>query len=167
VLLGRHAHIPPFAMEGPADLAAVHDALVRLDLLDLVGRVVTTLSGGERQRVLLARALAQEAPVLLLDEPTTALDIGHQQQVLEAVDQLRRAAGLTVLTTMHDLTLAAQYADRLVLLDRGVVTAVGTAAEVLTPEHLSRHYGANVRIVDDGGRPAIIPVREERRADRP
>jgi iron complex transport system ATP-binding protein len=167
VLLGRHAHIRPFGVEGPADLAAVHDALARLDLLDLPGRVLSTLSGGERQRVLLARALAQEAPVLLLDEPTTALDIGHQQQVLEAVDQLRRAAGLTVLTTMHDLTLAAQYADRLVLLDAGTVTAQGTAAEVLTPEHLSRHYGANVRIVDDGGRPAVIPIREARDARRP
>jgi iron complex transport system ATP-binding protein len=167
VLLGRHAHIRPFGVEGPSDLAAVHDALARLDLLELSGRVVATLSGGERQRVLLARALAQEAPVLLLDEPTTALDIGHQQQVLEAVDQLRRSAGLTVLTTMHDLTLAAQYADRLVLLDGGVVTAEGTAAEVLTPDHLSRHYGANVRIVDDGGRPAVIPVREIPHAHRP
>ena len=167
VLLGRHAHIRPFGVEGPSDLAAVHDALARLDLLELSGRVVATLSGGERQRVLLARALAQEAPVLLLDEPTTALDIGHQQQVLEAVDQLRRSAGLTVLTTMHDLTLASQYADRLVLLDGGVVTAEGTATEVLTPEHLSRHYGANVRIVDDDGRPAVIPVREIPNAHRP
>jgi iron complex transport system ATP-binding protein len=168
VLLGRNPHIHPLGVEGAADLAAVHAALARLDLLPFAGRTVTTLSGGERQRVLLARALCQAAPILLLDEPTSALDVGHQQQVLELIDELRRDHGLTVVTTMHDLTLAGQYADRLVLLDGGRVVVDGTAGEVLTEAVLARHYGARVRIVHDGGRPVVLPLRERSagRADR-
>jgi iron complex transport system ATP-binding protein len=162
VLLGRTPHIRPLGVEGPADLAAVHDALARLDLLPLVERLVTTLSGGERQRVLVARALAQGSPVVLLDEPTTALDVGHQQQVLELVDELRRDRHLTVVTTMHDLTLAGQYADRLVLLDNGRVVVDGPAADVLTEDNLARYYGARVRIISDGGRPVVLPLRENR-----
>ena len=109
---------------------------------------------------MLARALAQQAPVLLLDEPTSALDLGRQQQVLELVDRLRREDGLTVLATMHDLTLAGQYADRLVLLDRGRIVAAGAAAEVLTDELIARHYGASVRVLrDEDGRPVVVPVR--------
>ncbi|MBA2498059.1 MAG: ABC transporter ATP-binding protein [Acidimicrobiia bacterium] len=160
VLLGRTPHIRPLGREGPADFAAVHAALERLDLLALAGRLVTTLSGGERQRVLVARALAQDAPVVLLDEPTTALDVGHQQQVLELVHELRRDRGLTVVTTMHDLTLAGQYADRLVLLDAGRVVVDGPAGEVLTEDNLARYYGAKVRIIHDGGRPVVLPLRE-------
>ena len=162
VLLGRTPHIRAFGVEGPDDLAAVHDALVHLDLLPLAHRAVSTLSGGERQRVLIARALAQGSPVVLLDEPTTALDVGHQQQVLELIDDLRRQHGLTVVTTMHDLTLAGQYADRLVLLDRGRVVVEGSADEVLTEEHLASYYGARVRIIRDGGHPVVLPIREER-----
>ena len=162
VLLGRTPHIRPLGVEGPADIAAVQDALERLDLVDLAGRLVTTLSGGERQRVLIARALAQAAPIVLLDEPTTALDVGHQQQVLELVDELRREQGLTIVTTMHDLTLAGQYADRLVLLDGGRVVVEGPADEVLTEDHLARYYGARVRIIRDGGRPVVLPLRQER-----
>ena len=160
VLLGRTPHIRPLASEGPDDLAAAHSALAYLDLLDFTGRLVTTLSGGERQRVLVARALAQEAPVVLLDEPTTALDVGHQQQVLELIHQLRGDRGLTVVTTMHDLTLAGQYADRLVLLDAGRVVVDGPADAVLTEDNLARYYGAKVRIIHDGGRPVVLPLRE-------
>lgn len=162
VLLGRTPHIRALGVEGPHDLAAVHDALARLDLLELAERHVSTLSGGERQRVLIARALAQGSPIVLLDEPTTALDVGHQQQVLELVDDLRRAHGLTVLTTMHDLTLAGQYADRLVLLDQGRVVVDGPADEVLTEANLASYYGAKVRIIHDGGRPVVLPVRQHR-----
>jgi iron complex transport system ATP-binding protein len=162
VLLGRTPHIRPLGVEGPADLAAVHDALARLDLVPFADRLVTTLSGGERQRVLIARALAQGSPVVLLDEPTTALDVGHQQQVLELVDELRHDRHLTVVTTMHDLTLAGQYADRLVLLDRGRVVVDGTASDVLTEDNLARYYGARVRIIDDGDRPVVLPLRETR-----
>ena len=162
VLLGRNPHISPLGVEGAHDLAAVHDALAHLDLVDMAGRIVSTLSGGERQRVLIARALAQGSPIVLLDEPTTALDVGHQQQVLELVDELREVHGLSVVSTMHDLTLAGQYADRLVLLDRGRVVVDGAAADVLTEDNLARYYGARVRIIHDGDQPVILPFRERR-----
>ena len=145
----------------------MHDALSHLELVEMAGRLVSTLSGGERQRVLIARALAQGSPVVLLDEPTTALDVGHQQQVLELVDALRREHGLSVVSTMHDLTLAGQYADRLVLLDGGRVVVEGAAGEVLTEENLSRYYGAKVRIIHDGGQPVVLPFRERREVTRP
>ncbi|MGI8696429.1 MAG: ABC transporter ATP-binding protein [Mycobacteriales bacterium] len=160
VLLGRSPYIRTLAYEGPEDLAASYDALAHLDLLDFAQRLVATLSGGERQRVFIARALAQGAPIVLLDEPTTALDVGHQQQVLELVDRLRHEHGLTVLTAMHDLTLAGQYAERLVLIDGGRVVVDGPAADVLTEDNLARYYGARVRIIDDGGRPGVLPLRE-------
>jgi iron complex transport system ATP-binding protein len=162
-LLGRTPHIRPLGTEGHHDLVAVHDALAHLDLLAMADRVVSTLSGGERQRVLIARALAQGSPLILLDEPTTALDVGHQQQVLELVDQLRRAHRLTVVSTMHDLTLAGQYAERLLLLDRGRVVVDGPAHEVLTEDNLARYYGAKVRIISDGGHPVVLPFRERHR----
>jgi iron complex transport system ATP-binding protein len=162
VLLGRTPHLRPLAAEGPADLAATHDAMVQFDLLPFADRELASLSGGERQRVFLARAFAQGAPVLLLDEPTTALDVGHQQQVLELVDDLRRDHALTVVTTLHDLTLAGQYADRLVLLDAGRVVAAGSAADVLTETNLTRYYGASVRIIDDAGRPLVVPLRPDK-----
>jgi iron complex transport system ATP-binding protein len=159
VLLGRTSHISRFGVEGVRDLAVARDVLQQLELSPLAQRRIETLSGGERQRTVLARALAQEAPVLLLDEPTTALDIGHQQEVLDLVDELRRDRGLTVLSTMHDLTLAAQYAASLVLLDRGAVVTSGSPDDVLTEDNLSRYYGARVRVVRDGGTMVIVPLR--------
>ena len=131
------------------------DALARLDLETLGDRQLGSLSGGERQRAVLARALAQQAPLLLLDEPTTALDAGRMQEALELVDELRLEAGLTVLAAMHDLTSAGQYASRLLLLSGGRVVAQGAAAEVLTEPLIAEHYGARVRVVDG----AVIPVR--------
>lgn len=136
------------------------NVLRRLDLSALAGRLLSTLSGGERQRVFLARALAQEATVLMLDEPTSALDIGHQQEVLELVDGLRRDHGLTVLATMHDLSIAGEYADRIVLLADGRVVADGTAGEVLTEEHLATHYRARVRVVAGTRGPLVVPARD-------
>jgi iron complex transport system ATP-binding protein len=118
-------------------------------------RRLDTLSGGERQRATLARALAQDAPLLLLDEPTAALDMGRQQQVLELVDRLRTNRGLTVVSTMHDLTLAGLYADRLLLLDGGRLVAAGGPDDVLTRELITEHYGAEVTVVDG----AVVPVR--------
>ncbi len=161
VLLGRAPHIRAMGVEGARDLRAVHEALAQLDLLGMVDRVVATLSGGERQRVLLARALAQEAPVLLLDEPTTALDVGHQQQVLELIEMLRKQRDLAVISTMHDLTLAGQYADRVALLDAGRIVAEGTAADVLTEANVSRYYKARVTVIDQGGRPVVLPMRSD------
>jgi iron complex transport system ATP-binding protein len=159
VLLGRTSHISRFGFEGPRDVLVARDVLHQLELSPLAHRGIETLSGGERQRTVLARALAQEAPVLLLDEPTTALDIGHQQEVLDLVDELRRDRGLTVLSSMHDLTLAAQYSESLVLVDRGEVVISGTADYVLTEDNLSRYYGARVRVVRDGDTLVIVPLR--------
>ncbi|KWV34745.1 ABC transporter ATP-binding protein [Micromonospora rifamycinica] len=159
VLLGRTPYIAPLGRESAADLAAVHDVLDRLDLTVFHRRELATLSGGERQRVFLARALAQGATLLLLDEPTSALDIGHQQEVLELVDQLRRAHGLTVLATMHDLSVAGEYADRMVLLAEGRVVAVGPPDQVLTEELLSRHYRARIRVVPGEHGPLVVPTR--------
>ena len=108
---------------------------------------------------MLARALCQQPDLLLLDEPTSALDIGHQQSVLDLVDAQRGERGLTILAAMHDLTLAAQYADRMVLLDRGRLVHDGPAAEVLSADLLNRTYGARVEVLDRPGGPAVIPVR--------
>ena len=158
VLLGRTPHISYLGGEGKRDREAAARALRRLDLADFAERPLGSLSGGELQRAVLARALAQEARVLLLDEPTTSLDLGRQQLVLELVDELRRD-GLTVVTTMHDLTLAGQYAERLVLLDAGSVVAEGSAAEVLSAPNVAAHYGANVRVIEDESGVFVVPVR--------
>jgi cobalamin transport system ATP-binding protein len=162
VLLGRTPYIAPLGRESASDLSAVDDVLVLLDLTRFAGRKLDTLSGGERQRVFLARALAQEAPVLLLDEPTSALDIGHQQDVLELVDKLRRDRGLTVVATMHDLSIAGEYAERMVLMAEGTVVAAGTPRDVLTQELLARHYQAQVRVIDGEQGPLVVPVRRSR-----
>lgn len=160
VLLGRNPHIPYWGRESATDISLVRDLLEQLDLRDFESRPMSTLSGGERQRAVLARALAQEASVLLLDEPTAALDLGHRQHVLERVDDLRRERGIAVLSAVHDLTLAAQYADRLVMLDRGTVAAEGPAREVLTVDRLTALYGASVSIVHDrDGNPVVAPRR--------
>jgi iron complex transport system ATP-binding protein len=160
VLLGRTPYIPYLGTETRRDLAIVADVLDHLDLGAFAGRALDSLSGGERQRAVLARALAQQAPVLLLDEPTTGLDVGHQQQVMELVDTLRRDLELTVVSAMHDLTLAGQFADQLVLLDGGRVAAAGPARAVLTEEAIARHYHASVRVLEDpGGGTVVVPVR--------
>ena len=158
VLLGRTPHISYLGGEGRSDREAAARALRRLDLAEFAQRPLGSLSGGELQRAVLARALAQEARVLLLDEPTTSLDLGRQQLVLELVDELRRD-GLTVVTTMHDLTLAGQYADRVVLLNGGSVVAEGAAADVLSASNVAAHYGANVRVIEDESGVFVVPVR--------
>ena len=160
MLLGRTPYIPYLGSEARRDLAIVADVLDHLDLGAFAGRALDSLSGGERQRAVLARALAQQAPVLLLDEPTTGLDVGHQQQVMELVDTLRRDLELTVVSAMHDLTLAGQFADQLVLLDAGRIAAAGPARSVLTEEVIGRHYHASVRVLEDpGGGIVVVPVR--------
>jgi len=139
----------------------VAETLARLSLESLSGRAVDRLSGGERQRVAIARALAQEAPILLIDEPTTSLDVGRQQSVLELIDELRRDRALTVISAMHDLTLAGQYADRLALMVGGRLAGAGTAAEILTEAVIAEHYQARVRVVDlNGSGHAVVPVRK-------
>jgi iron complex transport system ATP-binding protein len=160
VLIGRAPYISYLGVEGPGDVAVAAEVLERLGLEPLVHRRLGTLSGGEVQRVVLARALAQRAPVLLLDEPTAALDLGHQQQALELIDALRKERELTVIAAMHDLTHAAQFADRLAMLANGRLVAEGRPEEVLDETSIRRHYGATVRVTrGPGGELLVIPVR--------
>jgi iron complex transport system ATP-binding protein len=159
VVMGRTPYIAYFGVESRRDLEIVSDLLGRLGLGALAERELGSLSGGELQRVVLGRALAQQAPVLLLDEPTSALDIGHQQSVLELVDSLRGEQQLTVISAMHDLTLAGQFSDRLVLMGRGRIAAQGPPAEVLTEAAIATHYGARVRVERDGDAVLVTPRR--------
>ena len=158
VLLGRTPHRSIFAGETSADRKIAADVLERLDLVGFGGRTVQSLSGGERQRTVLARALAQQADILLLDEPTTALDLGHQQDVLDLVDALRRERGLTVVATLHDLTLAARYGDQVAILAGGAIAQRGTPSEVLTVANIAQHFDAQVRVIDDPEGPVIVPT---------
>ena len=167
VSIGRTPYIPYWGTESAEDRAVVKEVLERLELEGLAHRQIESLSGGESQRAVLARALAQRSEILLLDEPTSALDVGHQQQVMELIDQLRVEQGLTVLTALHDLTLAGQFASRLVLLDHGMVVSEGPAREVLTEERIERHYAATVRVVDEPGAGlTVIPVRSHSPSDK-
>lgn len=159
VMMGRTPHLGYLAAETKHDVEVVGLALDKLDLGEFARRPLGTLSGGEAQRAVLARALAQEAPVLLLDEPTASLDAGHAVEVLDVVDDLRRHEGLTVVMAAHDLTLAGRFADRLVLLSGGLVVAEGTPAEVLSESNLTAHYGAGMRVIDDPEGPVVVPVR--------
>ncbi len=160
VALGRTPHRALLAAPRAVDREVVAGVMGRLELDGLADRLLTTLSGGEQQRAVLARALAQQPRVLLLDEPTAALDLGHAQQVLDLVDALRRQDGITVLSTLHDLTLAGQYADRLALLSAGRVVAEGVPTDVLTPAALQEYYGARAQVVAGPHGPAVLPLRE-------
>ncbi|GAA3561853.1 ABC transporter ATP-binding protein [Marinobacter xestospongiae] len=138
---GRFAHQGLFGRSSAADRAAVADALALTGMAGLQNREFQALSGGERQRAWVALALAQQADYLLLDEPTTFLDIGHQLEVLSLLRQLNRDRGLTVAMVLHDLNQASEYADRLLVMDQGRLQADGRPAEVLTPALLRRVFG--------------------------
>ena len=157
VLLGRTAHLHPLASEGSGDVDVVESILTDLDLHPLAHRHVSTLSGGERQRTVIARALAQQTTILLLDEPTTALDLGHQQEVLSLLWNRHQQCGLTIVSTMHDLTLAGSFAGRLVLLAAGRVAAEGSAVDVLTEPNIETHYGAQVSVRHEGDTVLVLP----------
>jgi iron complex transport system ATP-binding protein len=157
VALGRLPHLERFQVESDADLSAVARALALTDTTDLADRSVTELSGGERQRVHLARALAQEAPLLLLDEPIAGLDLSHQ---LQALDLLRATVdtGRAAVVALHDLSLAARRCDRMLLLAEGALRADAAPAAVLTPEILARHFAVRAEVRTDGaGRPFVLP----------
>ncbi len=139
VMLGRYPHRARFGAPSPEDRAAVTRALDAVDGHGFIDRPITVLSGGERTRILLARALAVEAPILLADEPIAALDPYHQLHVMEIMQQ-RAHAGAAVLAVIHDLALAARFMDRLVLMHEGAIAAEGKPSEVLTPENLARIY---------------------------
>ena len=146
--------------ESDEDDEAVAEALRLTDTEALTGRRFTELSGGERARVSLARVLAQRTPVVLLDEPTAALDLRHQEDVM-AIARNLAAAGRTVVTVLHDLSLAAAWADRIAVLSRGELVAAGPPAEVLTAELIGEVYGLAVHILTDtpDGRPVVVPKR--------
>lgn len=145
VLFGRTPHLRGFGFEGKADLEAAERAMARTATSHLARRPVTELSGGERQRVILARALAQEPAILLLDEPAAFLDIRHEVEVYDLLRDLQ-GEGMTVVSVLHDLNLAALYCDRLLLLDGGRVARAGSAGEVLTEANLAAVYGARVYV---------------------
>jgi len=147
VLMGRTPYLNFLGQTSATDDDLVQRALQRVEALDLAERRVGELSGGEQQRVLLARALAQSTPILLLDEPTAHLDLQHQVSLMEMVRQLAHRDGLVVLTALHDLNLAARYADRVALLVGGKIKAAGTPRQVLTPELISAAYHLPVAVV--------------------
>jgi iron complex transport system ATP-binding protein len=157
---GRYVWRGPLSPMSRADQAAVQRALARCDLLTLRERRVETLSGGEWQRVRLARALAQEAGILFLDEPTASLDLGHEMELLELVRQLVDE-GLAALVVTHHLNLAARFADRMLLLSEGRVAAAGTPGEVMQAELLSRVFRWPVAVGSSPeGVPQIVPLRD-------
>jgi iron complex transport system ATP-binding protein len=159
VLMGRFPHLGILGMESAGDERQALRCLEEVGLEEAAGRLLHTLSSGERQRVFLARALAQEPRILLLDEPTTFLDLKHRLRIYEILSRLNRSQKLTILTISHDLNLAARYCHRLWLLQDGEVLACGPPAEVLTRERIGQAYGADVEVAKDprSGAPFIIP----------
>jgi iron complex transport system ATP-binding protein len=148
VLLGRTPYINFLGKISARDEAIARCALEKVDALALAERCMGELSGGEQQRVLLARALAQAAPILLLDEPTTYLDLQHQMSLLNLVQKLAHDEELTVIIALHDLNLAARYADRIALLVDGQIKALGTARQVLRAEVIAEAYRWPVKVID-------------------
>ncbi len=148
VLMGRTPYLGWLGRESEKDRSAVQAALERTCTLELAERPIGELSGGEQQRVLIARALAQSARTLLLDEPTAHLDLKHQASVLSLVCDLAHVENYAVLIALHDLNLAAQYADRVALLSNGAVAAIGTPEQVLTEENLSPAYGLRIAVYE-------------------
>ncbi len=158
VALGRTAYHGLLRAPSSGDRRVVEGVLERLDLARLSERDVATLSGGERQRAVLARALAQSTRVIVLDEPTTGLDLRHQVALLELLRAEVAECGLCVVATLHDLTLAGQFADRLVLVDAGRVVLEGPSREVVRSEALARSYQMALRVVDVDGADVVVPA---------
>jgi len=157
---GRYPHQGFFRSWSTADDLAVQRALEATETLELAGRNVDELSGGQRQRVWIAMALAQETELLLLDEPTTYLDLAHQVEVLDLITDLNRQRGTTVAIVLHDLNLAARYADHVIAMKGGRIVAEGTAADVVTEDLVRDVFGLDSRVLPDpiSGTPLIIPL---------
>ncbi|WP_214323302.1 ABC transporter ATP-binding protein [Nonomuraea sediminis] len=160
VARGRHPHQTWYRQWSSDDEAAVGQALELTGLADLAERPLDELSGGQRQRAWISMALAQGTDLLLLDEPTTFLDLAHQVEVLELVRHLHRAAGRTIVMVLHDLNLAARYTDRLVAMRDGKVVAVGTPHEVLTEDLLREVFELDAKVIEDpvAGTPLVVPI---------
>ena len=163
---GRHPHQGMFARWTRQDEEAVAQALDATSTADLAERPVDELSGGQRQRVWIAMALAQQTEILLLDEPTTFLDISHQVEVLDLLTDLNHARGTTIVMVLHDLNLAARYADHLVAMEGGRLHVSGRPEEVLTAETVRDVFGLESRIITDptSGRPIMLPIGRHRMA---
>ena len=157
VMLGRAPHRTGFAPPSQADIAAVETAIMAMDLQDMCTRSARELSGGERARVLIARALAQDTPVLIADEPTAGLDPSHQIGLMETFRNMVQE-GRTVIASLHDLSLAAQSCDRLILLNEGEIAATGTPADVLTPDALASVYGVTAFYGESKDGPLVVPI---------
>jgi len=155
VMMGRHPHIGAFSRPNVRDTEMVGRALAAMDLEELAARPVTALSGGEKQRVAVARALAQDTPALLLDEPTSSLDIRHTIAIMRHCRHLADN-GRTVVAVFHDLNLACAFCDRITVLDKGRIAAGGPPEKTVTPELLAEVFGVRARIRLSGGRPQII-----------
>ena len=162
VARGRYPHQGMLRQWSDADERAVDAAMSRAGVSDLADRFVTELSGGQRQRVWIAMALAQETPILLLDEPTTYLDISHQVEVLNLARGLQRE-GYTVVVVLHELSLAFRYATNLIVMQEGSIVAQGEVNDVVTAELIERVYGLPCRILTDpvSGRPLVVPLDED------
>jgi iron complex transport system ATP-binding protein len=160
VLMGRYPHLGPFELERPADLDIAREALDATGTADLESRLFRTLSGGEKQRVIIAAALAQASDLLLLDEPTTALDVGYQFEVATLLKRLNAEHGTTMIVSTHDLNLAASLCERVVLLKSGSVIAQGTTAETLTAENIRLLYNveADVQFHVRAGHLTVVPL---------
>lgn len=164
VAMGRYPHLGVLGRAGPEDREAIEEAMARCDVVELAERPISRLSGGERQRALIARALAQRPATLVLDEPTVSLDIRHEMEIFELLAEFAAQDRVTVVLVTHHLNLAARYADRLLLLDRGTPAAEGAPAEVLSRETIERVYqwavmlGAHPGPGRDTGAPQITPL---------
>jgi len=158
VLMGRTPYLGWFETENEADHQAAQEAMQRTDTLGLTDRLIGELSGGEQQRLLIARALAQAAPIMLLDEPTAHLDLRHQDRVLGLVRTLAKDEGLAVLLALHDLNLVSKFADRVALLSESVIRKVGTPEEVLDSNLLEAVYGIRIEVVPSpvDGKPLVL-----------
>lgn len=161
---GRTPHQGMFGKWTPGDYEAVARALAATDTAELAERAVDELSGGQRQRVWIAMALAQETDILLLDEPTTYLDVANQLEVLDLVAELNATRGTTVVMVLHDLNLAARYSDRLIAMRSGAVVAEGSADEVITADTMRHVFDIEAHIVTDpvSSRPMVLPIGRHR-----
>ncbi|MGI5901612.1 MAG: heme ABC transporter ATP-binding protein [Desulfitobacteriia bacterium] len=168
VLMGRIPHQKKFQPDSREDLAITRRAMELTNVWHLRERFINELSGGEKQRVIVARALAQSPKIILLDEPTSHLDLQHQLELLELLSNLNKTQGLTVIAVLHDLNLAAQYSQKIILLNRGKIIAYGDPSQVLTTENIKESYHIEVAIAKNEitGRFNIIPLRLEKETSK-
>lgn len=162
VMIGRQPYLRLFQSEGAADMVLVRRAMEITNIWQLRDKNIQEISGGERQRVILARALAQDTPIVLLDEPISQLDIHHQVELMDTLHDMSVNHGITIITVLHDLNMASQYSDQIVLLNGGSIVRKGHPEEVLRSDVISGVYGTRLNVIDDpeSGRPLIIPCRK-------